>query len=98
MSLSRDALLFSIVLMLLAVRIEARGYGSSGEIVLASLGIGLIGIVGSFVSSVASMGHRPDSDPSERSATCETDIHCTGTVPFVPAVDTRYRQHDVRDG
>lgn len=65
MSLSRDVLLFSIVLMLWAVRIETRGYGSSGTIVLASLGIGLLGLVGSVISSVGSTGEHPDSDPSE---------------------------------
>ena len=65
MSLSRDALLFSIVLMLWAVRIEARGYGTSGTIVLASLGIGVLGLAGSLFSAVTSVGQRPDSDASE---------------------------------
>ena len=65
MSLSRDILLFSILLMLWAIRIETRGYGSSGKIVLASLGIGLIGLVGSFISTAVSKDQTPDSDPSE---------------------------------
>lgn len=64
MSLSSDVLLFSIVLMLWAVRIETRGYGSSGVIVLASLGIGLLGLVGSFISVVVSKGQGTDSDHS----------------------------------
>mgnify|MGYP006288345259 CR=1 len=61
MSLSRDALLFSIVLMLWAVRIEARGYGSSGKIVLASLGLGLLGVAGSFVVSLSSASRVDDA-------------------------------------
>ncbi|MFD1686260.1 hypothetical protein [Halobellus litoreus] len=63
MSLSRDVLLFSIVLMLWAVQIEASGYGTSNSIVLTSLGIGLFGLIGSFVSSlnVADQTTEPDS-------------------------------------
>jgi hypothetical protein len=51
------------VLMLWAVRIEARGYGTSGTIVLASLGIGVLGLVGSLFSAVTSVGQRPDPTP-----------------------------------
>jgi hypothetical protein len=51
MSLSRDVLLFSIVLMLWAVRVEVRGYGDSGGIVLAALVIGVVGLLGSFLSA-----------------------------------------------
>jgi hypothetical protein len=65
MSLPRDVLLFSIVLMLWAVRIEARGYGSSGTIVLASLGLGLIGLAGSFALSVSAASQRPEPDTSD---------------------------------
>lgn len=65
MSLSRDVLLFSIVLMLLAVRIEASGYGTSNTIVLASLGIGLIGLIGSFFSSLNAVSQSPQSDSFE---------------------------------
>ena len=49
MSLPRDTLLFSIVLMVWAVRIEARGYGSSGELVVAALGLAVVGLAGSVV-------------------------------------------------
>jgi uncharacterized membrane protein YcjF (UPF0283 family) len=65
MSLSRDVLLFSIVVMLWAVQIEASGYGTSDNIVLAALGIGLIGLVGSFVSSLNAVSQNPESDPIE---------------------------------
>jgi hypothetical protein len=65
MSLPRDVLLFSIVLMLLAVRIEARGYGTSNDIVLASLGLGLIGLIGSFFSSLSAASQGHESDTSE---------------------------------
>jgi hypothetical protein len=49
--------------MLWAVQIEASGYGTSDSIVLASLGIGLFGLIGSFVSSlnVADQTTEPDS-------------------------------------
>lgn len=65
MSLSRDVLLFSILLMLWAVQIETSGYGNPDGIILASLGVGLIGLAGSFVSSLTAIPQRPDSDPSE---------------------------------
>ena len=64
MSLSRDVLLFSIVLMLWAVQIEASGYGTSNSIVLASLGIGLFGLIGSFASSLSVADQTPESDSS----------------------------------
>ena len=59
MSLSRDVLLFSIVLMVWAVRIETRGYGSSGEVVVAALGFAVVGLAGSVVSSLRAAG--PDA-------------------------------------
>ena len=65
MSLSRDVLLFSIVLMLWAVQIEASGYGTSNNIVLASFGIGLIGLIGSFFSSLNAVSQIPEPDSSE---------------------------------
>jgi hypothetical protein len=55
MSLPRDALLFSIVLMLWAVQIETSGYGSSESMVFASLGLGLIGLAGSFFASMTAV-------------------------------------------
>ena len=55
MSLSRDTLLFSIVLMLWAVQIEASGYGDPGIIIFASLVIGLGGLIGGFLSSSTSV-------------------------------------------
>ena len=64
MSLPRDTLLFSIVVMLWAVQIEASGYGSSDTVVLTSLAIGGIGLAGSFLSSLSSINQRPESDPS----------------------------------
>ncbi len=65
MSLSRDVLLFSIVLMLWAVQIEASGYGTSNTIVLTSLGVGVFGLIGSFFSSVNAANQSPESDSSE---------------------------------
>lgn len=65
MSLSRDVLLFSVVLMLWAVQIEASGYGTSDNIVLASLGIGLIGLIGGFFSSLNRVSQSPEPDSSE---------------------------------
>ncbi len=65
MSLSRDVLLFSIVMMLWAVQIEASGYGSSDSIVLASLGIGVIGLIGSVFSSLNAVSQSPESDSTE---------------------------------
>ena len=65
MSLSRDVLLFSIVVMVWSVQIEASGYGSADSIVLAALGIGVIGLVGSVASSLTAAGKRPDSDAAE---------------------------------
>ncbi len=65
MSLSRDVLLFSIVLMLWAVQIEASGYGTSNNIVIASLGVGLIGLIGSFFSSLNALSQAPETDSSE---------------------------------
>jgi hypothetical protein len=62
MSLSSDVLLFSIVLMLWAVRVEARGYGDSGEIVLASLALGVAGLLGSFVSTAMGTDHTADAE------------------------------------
>lgn len=65
MSLSRDVLLFSIVLMLWAVQIEANGYGISGAIVFTSLGLGLFGLIGSFISSLNAVSPDPVSGSSE---------------------------------
>lgn len=65
MSLTRDALLFSIVMMLWAVQIEASGYGSSDLMVFASLAIGGIGLAGSFLSSLSSASKGPEVDPTE---------------------------------
>jgi|AntRauMinimDraft_3_1070383.scaffolds.fasta_scaffold00991_2 hypothetical protein len=66
MSLPRDILLFSIVVMLWAVQIEASSeYRSSDTIVLASLAIGLIGLTGSFLSSLTSVSQSPEPDPTE---------------------------------
>jgi len=65
MSLSRDVLLFSIVLMLWAVQIEASGYGASNAIVLTSLGVGLFGLMGSFFSSLNAASQDPESNASE---------------------------------
>ena len=65
MSLTRDLLLFSIVVMLWAVQIEASGYGSSDSIVLASLVIGGIGLAGSFLSSLSSASKSPEFEPTE---------------------------------
>lgn len=65
MSLPRDALLFSIVLMLWAVQIETSGYGSSESMVFASLGLGLIGLAGSFFASMTSVDQSPDADSTE---------------------------------
>lgn len=62
MSLPRDTLLFSIVVMLWAVQIEASGYGSSDTIVLISLLIGGIGLAGSFLSSLTSVSQSPESN------------------------------------
>ena len=65
MSLSRDVLLFSIVLMLWAVQIEASGYGTSNTIVLTSLAIGLFGLIGSFFSSLNAANSDPEYDSTE---------------------------------
>ena len=65
MSLPRDALLFSIVLMLWAVQIETSGYGSTERMVFASLGIGMIGLAGSFFASMTSGDQSPASDSPE---------------------------------
>lgn len=65
MSLSRDVLLFSIVLMLWAVQIESSGYGTSNNIVITSLGIGLIGLIGGFFSSLNALSQDPEPDSSE---------------------------------
>lgn len=65
MSLSRDTLLFSIVVMLWAVQIEASGYGSSDLIVIASLIIGAIGLAGSFLSSLISANKIPEFEATE---------------------------------
>jgi hypothetical protein len=65
MSLPRDVLLFSIVLMLMAVQIEASGYGQSGSFVLASLALGLLGLVGSLATTVAGAGPSAGSESAE---------------------------------
>ena len=65
MSLPRDTLLFSIVMMLWAVQIEASGYGSSDTIVLTSLVIGVIGLAGGFLSAMRSVSQSPKSEPIE---------------------------------
>ena len=65
MALSRDVLLFSIVLMLWAVQIEASGYGTSNTIVLISLAVGLFGLIGSFVSSLNAVDQRPEAESAE---------------------------------
>jgi hypothetical protein len=65
MSLPRDVLLFSIVLMLMAVQIEASGYGQSGSFVLASLALGLLGLAGSVVATVAGAGPNAGAEASE---------------------------------
>jgi hypothetical protein len=68
MSLSRDTLLFSIVLMLMAVQIEASGYGESGLFVLASLALGTLALLGSLVSTVASAGGATDGEAGSDTA------------------------------
>jgi predicted cation transporter len=65
MSLPRDTLLFSIVVMLWAVQIEASGYGSSGGIVIASLIIGVLGLAGSIISSIISANRASESEAIE---------------------------------
>ena len=59
MSLPRDTLLFSIVLMLWAVRIETSGYGSSATIAGAAIAVAVVGLAGSVVSSLRAAG--PDA-------------------------------------
>ena len=65
MSLTRDILLFSIVVMLWAVHVEASGYGSSDSMVFSSLVIGGIGLAGRFLSSLSSARKRPEFEPTE---------------------------------
>jgi hypothetical protein len=65
MSLTRDILLFSIVVMLWSVQIEASGYGSSDSIVFTSLVIGVIGLAGSFLSSLSCASKSPEFEPTE---------------------------------
>ncbi len=65
MSLPRDTLLFSIVLMLWAVEIEASGYGPSGSIVLTALAVGVIGLLGSVVTTLRATGPAAETDGSE---------------------------------
>jgi len=65
MSLPRDTLLFSIVLMLWAVNIEASGYGQSGEIVLASLAVATVGRLGSVVAALRATGPAAGTDAGE---------------------------------
>jgi hypothetical protein len=65
MSLPRDLLLFSIVLMLMAVQIEASGYGQSGTFVIASLGLGLLGLAGSLVTTIADAGPEAGAEATE---------------------------------
>jgi hypothetical protein len=48
--------------MLWAVQVEASGYGTSGLMVLASLVVGLIGLVGSFLSSLITTDRSSASD------------------------------------
>jgi hypothetical protein len=62
MSLSRDVLLFSIVLMLWAVRVEVRGYGDSGAIVLAALALGVAGLLGALISAAIGAGPNADAE------------------------------------
>ncbi|MFC7134729.1 MULTISPECIES: hypothetical protein [Salinibaculum] len=52
MALSTDTLLFSIVMMLMAVQIEASGYGSSDLWVLLGLTTGAFGLLGSLASAL----------------------------------------------
>ena len=66
MSLPRDTLLFSVVLMLWAVRIETAGYEGSAAITGVALAVGLAGLVGSFVSSLRAAG-------SDAGATADAD-------------------------
>ncbi len=65
MSLPRDTLLFSIVVMLWAVQVEASGYGSSDSIVIASHIIGVIGLAGSFLLSLISANKTPEFEATE---------------------------------
>jgi len=62
MSLSRDALLFSIVLMLFALRIEIRGYGGSGWVVAVALGIAVVGLLGSARSTLRAADRSAETD------------------------------------
>lgn len=64
MSLSRDALLFSIVLMLFAVREAVRGYSMAGGIVLVSLLIGVVALAGSAISSLLAVSKGDDAGTS----------------------------------
>ena len=72
MSPSRDVLPFSIVLMLWAVRIETAGHEGSAAITGAALAIGIVGLVGRFVSSLraatGTTGSDSDSDSDSGSA------------------------------
>ena len=65
MSLPRDTLLFSTVLLLWAVQIEASGYGQSGTIVLAGLAVGVIGLLGSVVATLRATDPAAGTDGSE---------------------------------
>ena len=65
MSLSRDTLLFSIVLMLWAVRIEASGYGRSQRIVIVALALALLGLVGSALSTLVGSSRDADYEAAE---------------------------------
>ncbi|GEM_PF-4285185 len=60
MSLTRDTLLFSILLMLWAVKIEVEGYGSSGWIVLIALALGTLAIIGQGLARVATATGEPE--------------------------------------
>jgi hypothetical protein len=60
MSLSRDLLLFGVLLMLWAVRIEVRGYGSSGTAVFLALAAGTAGLLWSVVSTAIGTGSGDD--------------------------------------
>jgi hypothetical protein len=62
MSLSRDVLLFSIVLMLWAVRIETAGYEGAAAITGAALAVAVVGLLGSAVSSLRSVSQPTGSD------------------------------------
>ena len=65
MSLPRDVLLFSIVVMLWAVQIEASGYGSSDRIVVIALGGAAVGLLGSILSALRAADRSAETDSGE---------------------------------